>query len=81
MSFTFLSRPIVQPVSLQIHISTELHLHLGAVLQVSEDEVNGIHCDLLLSFTATAHEGEVSGRTDWCLLEFAFKITLYNAEC
>lgn len=80
MSFTFLSRPIVQP-SLHIHISAEPHLHPGSVLQVSEDEVNGIHCEPLLFFTATAHEGGVSQRTDWCWLEFAFQITLYNAEC
>ena len=48
MSFTFLSRPLVQPVSLQIQLSTELHLQLGAVLQVSEDEVDSSPTPLVL---------------------------------
>lgn len=80
MSVTLQSRPIAQP-SFCIFMYLQSHTCIQDVLQVSEDEVNGIHCDLLLFFTATAHEGGVSQRTDWCLLEFAFKITLYNEEC
>lgn len=46
----------------------------GSVSQVSEDEVNRIHCDLLLVFPATVCEGRISrDHTDWCLFEFAFK--------
>lgn len=56
---------ILQP-SLCIFICSQSHLHLGSVLQVSEDEVNGIHCGLLLVFPAIVHEGRIS---------------LYNEEC
>lgn len=78
MSFPFQSRPIAQP-SFCIFMYLQNHTFIQDVLQASE--VNGIHCDLPLFLTATAHKGGVSQRTNWCLLEFAFKITLYNEEC